>query len=126
MRGNYLKPQESKAGVFVVATLSITNESDKTALFDDFGEQARLVADTDHYDEPFAILNGVATDSFLWKQTQINPGDTTHGDVVFDVPIEAAEELDTDSSIQILNFGYEGNIQRADQIGLLRTGESAL
>ena len=52
VRGNYLKPQESKEGVFVVATLSITNESDKTALFDDFGEQVQLVAGTERYDEP--------------------------------------------------------------------------
>jgi hypothetical protein len=126
VRGNYLKPQESKEGVFVVATLSITNESDKTALFDDFGEQVQLVAGAERYDEPFAILNGVATDSFLWKQTRIHPGETTHGDVVFDIPESAAAELDASGSIQILNFGFEGNIRRSEQIGLLRTGESAL
>ena len=40
------------------------------------------------------------------------------------MPVETAEDLDTDGAIQILNFGFEGNIRRSDQIGLLRTGES--
>ena len=29
-----------------------------------------------------------------------------------------------DVAIQVLNFGAEGNIQRSDQIGLLRTGST--
>ena len=123
--GNYLKPKESKRGTFVVATLSITNEGDRDEVFDDFGEQAQLVAGADTYREPFNILNGVATDSFLWKSPKIKPGRTASGDVVFDVPQSAAAEIGTNASIQILNFGEEGNIRRADQIGLLRTGEAA-
>ena len=123
--GNYLKPKESKRGTFVVATLSITNEGTGKQVFDDFGEQAQLVAGADTYREPFNILNGVATDSFLWKAPKLRPGRTASGDVVFDVPESAAAELETNASVQVLNFGDEGNIRRADQIGLLRTGEPA-
>ena len=124
--GNYLKPRDSKQGTFVVATLAITNDGNGNQVFDDFGEQAQLVAGSRTFREPFDILNGVATDSFLWKAPKIKPGRTARGDVVFDVPEEDAAYLDTNGSIQILNFGDEGNIRRADQIGLLRTGESAL
>ena len=121
--GNYLKPKQSKRGRFVVGTLAITNEGSREEVFDDFGEQAQLVAGTDTYREPFSMLNGVATGSFLWKASKIKPGRTASGDVVFDVPEPAVAELGTNASIQILNFGDEGNIKRADQIGLLRTGE---
>jgi len=126
VRGDHLKPREAKNGVYAVATLSITNETGSTELFDDFGQQARLVAPGGTFGEPFNVLNGVATDSFLWQAQKIKAGKTASGDVVFDVSEEVAGELGTDAAIQILNFGDEGNIRRADQIGLLRTGESAL
>ncbi|HEX6116263.1 MAG TPA: DUF4352 domain-containing protein [Solirubrobacterales bacterium] len=122
VRGDYLKPRRSKNGVYAVATLSITNPGNGTQLFDDFGEQARLVAGTQTFSEPFNVLNGVATDSFLWQAKKIKPGDTVSGDVVFDIPEAAAEELDANGAVQVLNFGDEGNLRRADQIGLLRTG----
>ena len=125
VRGNYLKPRRSKNGVYAVVTLSIANEGDRTELFDDFGQQARLVAGAQTFGEPFNVLNGVATDSFLWRAEKIKPGRTAEGDVVFDIPQAAAEELGTDAAVQILNFGDEGGIRRADQIGLLRTGEPA-
>ena len=126
VRGNYLKPRESKNGTFVVATISVTNEGDRPEVFDDIGEQVQLETPDGTFREPFDVLNGVATDSFLWQAKKIKPGRTVSGEVVFDVPEEAAETLDTDAAIQVLNFGAEGNVQRSDQIGLLRTGESAL
>jgi hypothetical protein len=119
--GDYLKPEDSKRGTFVVATLAITNAGNGDQVFDDFGEQAQLIAGADTYREPFNVLNGVATDSFLWKAPKIKPGRTASGDVVFDVPESAAALLATEGAIQVLNFGDEGNIKRADQIGLLRT-----
>jgi hypothetical protein len=125
VRGDYLKPREAKNGVYSVATLSITNEGSGTQVFDDFGEQVQLKAGTATYNEPFNVLNGVATDSFLWQAKKIKPGATESGTVVFDIPELAAEELAANGSIQVLNFGDEGNIRRADQIGLLRTGDSA-
>ena len=124
VRGNYLKPRESKNGTFVVATLSVTNEGDRPEVFDDIGEQVQLETPEGTYREPFNVLNGVATDSFLWRAKKIKPGRTVSGEVVFDVPEEAVETLDTDAAIQVLNFGAEGNIQRSDQIGLLRTGST--
>jgi hypothetical protein len=123
VRGDYPKPRESKNGVYSVATLSISNEGNGTQVFDDFGEQVQLKAGTATYSEPFNVLNGVATDSFLWQAKKIKPGATESGTVVFDIPELAAEELAASGSIQVLNFGDEGNIRRADQIGLLRTGE---
>jgi hypothetical protein len=125
VRGNYLKPRDSKHGTFVVATLSVTNEGDRPEVFDDIGEQVQLETPDGTYREPFDVLNGVATDSFLWQAKKIKPGRTVSGEVVFDVPEEAAETLGTEAAIQVLNFGAEGNVQRSEQIGLLRTGESA-
>jgi hypothetical protein len=122
VRGDYLKPRKSKDGIYAIATLSITNEGNGNQLFDDFGEQAQLKVAGQTYREPFNILNGVATDSFLWQSQKIKPGRTVDGTVVFDIPELAAEELGDNGAIQILNFGDEGNIQRAEQIGLLRTG----
>jgi hypothetical protein len=125
VRGDYLKPRRSKDGVYAIATLSITNEGNGNQVFDDFGEQAQLKVAGQTYREPFNVLNGVATDSFLWQSQRIKPGDTADGTVVFDIPELAAEELGENGAIQILNFGDEGNIRRADQIGLLRTGAPA-
>jgi hypothetical protein len=125
IRGDYLKPKPPKNDVFAVAKLAVTNTGNGIQLFDDFGEQVQLITPSRTYREPFNILNGVATDSFLWKATKIKPNRTERGDVVFDIPSEAVDEMDTSGAIQVLNFGEEGNIQRADQIGLLRTGESA-
>lgn len=123
VRGDYLKPRKAKNGVYAVATLSITNEGNDNQLFDDFGEQVQLEAGTETYGEPFNVLNGVATDSFLWQAKKIKPGATESGAVVFDIPELAAEELEASGAIQVLNFGDEGNIRRAGQIGLLRTDE---
>ncbi len=124
--GKFKSPRDSKNGKFVIATLSVENTGTKKAQFDNFGEQVRLTVDSETFDEPFGILNGVATDSFLWKAEMIKPGDRQVGKVVFDVPQEALIELETNGAIQVLNFGYEGNVQRSEQIGLLRTGESAV
>jgi Domain of unknown function (DUF4352) len=124
VRGDYLKPRKSRNGVYAIGTLAITNEGDGNELFDDFGEQAQLKVAGQTYREPFNVLNGVATDSFLWKSQKIKPGRTVNGAVVFDIPELAAEELEENGAIQVLNFGDEGNIQRADQIGLLRTGSA--
>ena len=114
------RPEES---TFVVATLAVTNESERPSVFDDFGEQVELEASEETYKEPFDVLNGVATDSFTWESKKIKPGETQLGEVVFDVPEEAADDLEDSAGILVLNFSDQGNRQRADQVGLLRTAE---
>ena len=122
VRGDYLRPKTSKEGSFVVGTLAVTNTADKgSQLFDDFGEQVRLHVDTATYVQPFAVLNGVLTDSFLWKGNKIKAGDTQVGKVVFDVPEIAVEQLGEEGSIEVLDFSEQGNFKRADEVGLLRT-----
>jgi hypothetical protein len=121
--GDFKPAQRAKEGTFVVATLAVTNTSDRKAVFDDFGEQVELEAAGETYKEPFDVLNGVATDSFLWESKDIKPGETQLGEVVFDVPDDTAEDLEDSASILVLNFEDQGNRQRADQAGLLRTAE---
>jgi hypothetical protein len=123
VRGSYLKPRAAKNGVYVVGSLSITNEQGKPDRFDDFGEQVQLKAGQATYNEPFNVLNGVLTDSFLWKGKKIKPGQSQVGKVAFDVPEPAVESLESEGALLVLNFGDEGNARRADQIGLIRTTE---
>ena len=121
--GDFKPAQRSEEGTFVVATLAVTNTGERPAVFDDFGEQVELEAAGEAYREPFDVLNGVATDSFLWESKDIKPGDTQLGKVVFDVPEEAADDLEDSAAILVLNFADQGNRQRADQVGLLRTAD---
>ena len=121
--GDYLKPRAAKNGAFVVGSLSVTNESKRPERFDDFGEQVQLKAGQASYNEPFNVLNGVLTDSFLWKGKKIQPGESQVGKVAFDVPDLALEAIETEAALLVLNFGDEGNPRRADQIGLIRTAE---
>ncbi len=121
--GSYLKPRAAKNGIYVVGSLAIENESNKPDRFDDFGEQVQLKAGQATYNEPFNVLNGVLTDSFLWKGKKIPPGQSQVGKVAFDVPEEAIESIETEGALLVLNFGDEGNARRADQVGLIRTAE---
>jgi hypothetical protein len=121
--GSYLKPRAAKNGIFVVGNLSVTNEQGKPDRFDDFGEQVQLKAGQATYNEPFNVLNGVLTDSFLWKGKKIQPGQSQVGKVAFDVPELAVDAIETEGSLVVLNFGDEGNARRADQVGLIRTAE---
>lgn len=121
--GDYLKPRAAKVGVFVVGSLSITNESKRPERFDDFGEQVQLKAGQETYREPFNVLNGVLTASFLWKGKKIQPGESQVGKVAFDVPEPALEAIESEGALLVLNFGDEGNPRRADQVGLIRTAE---
>ena len=121
--GDFKPARRSEEGTFAVATLAVTNTGEQAAVFDDFGEQVELEAAGEAYKEPFDVLNGVATSSFLWESKKIKPGDTQLGEVVFDVPKEAADDLEEDASILVLNFADQGNRRRADQVGLLRTAE---
>ena len=121
--GDYLKPRAAKNGVYVVGNLSVANESGKAERFDDFGEQVQLKAGQATYSEPFNVLNGVLTDSFLWKGKKIPPGQSQVGKVVFDVPETAIEAIESEGALLVLNFGDEGNTRRADQVGLIRTSE---
>lgn len=121
VRGDYKDPARSREGRFVIATLAVTNTGERSERFDDFGEQVELEVGGERYKERFDVLNGVATDSFLWEAKQIKPGDTQLGQVVFDVGRPVAEAVEEDASILVLNFGDQGNRARADQVGLLRT-----
>ena len=121
--GGYLKPRAAKNGIYVVGNLSVTNESNKPDRFDDFGEQVQLKAGPATYNEPFNVLNGVLTDSFLWKGKKIPPGKSQVGKVAFDVPESALESIESEGTLLVLNFGDEGNARRADQVGLIRTAE---
>jgi hypothetical protein len=123
VRGSYLKPRTAKNGTYVVGSLSITNESGRPNRFDDFGEQVQLKAGQATYNEPFNVLNGVLTDSFLWKGKKIPPGESQVGKVAFDVPELALEAIEGEGALVVLNFGDEGNARRADQVGLIRTSE---
>lgn len=121
--GDFKPARRAEEGRFVVATLAVTNTGKRAAVFDDFGEQVELEAGGETYREPFDVLNGVATGSFLWESKEIKPGDTQLGEVVFDVPRDAADDLDDAGAILVLNFADQGNRRRADQAGLLRTAE---
>jgi hypothetical protein len=121
--GSYLKPRVAKNGIFVVGSLSVTNEQGKADRFDDFGEQVQLKAGQATYNQPFNVLNGVLTDSFLWKGKKIPPGESQVGKVAFDVPETAIEGIESEGALVVLNFGDEGNVRRADQVGLIRTSE---
>jgi hypothetical protein len=121
--GDYLDPRTAKNGVYVIGKLSVTNESDRPDRFDDFGEQVQLKTGQATYNEPFNVLNGVLTDSFLWKGKKIPPGESQVGKVAFDVPKPALEAIESEGALVVLNFGDEGNPRRAEQVGLIRTAE---
>jgi Protein of unknown function (DUF2510)/Domain of unknown function (DUF4352) len=112
---------KSASGVFVVARVEITNTTDKPQTYDSFGEATALNLGRDVYTEDFNVENGTATDSFVWRSTDLQPHDSMTGTLVYDVPANAAGHLETDGYLSIGNFRDDPVSGRPKQLGVIRT-----
>lgn len=125
--GEYLDPRPPKNGVYLQAELNVINNGFAPAKFDDLGDQALLKVGARSVKEPFNVLNGVYTDSFLWEDQNIRPNNSASGGVIFDISTADLDQMNAEGNgaLMILNFGDEGSARGADQIGLIQLPELA-
>jgi hypothetical protein len=107
-------------GVFVVATLRITNRARTPKSFSSFGDNGALILSDRQYSEDFDAENYGDIRSFTNKD-DIQPDQTVTGVMVFDVPPERVTDLDTNGNLDIVNFSDEFSFGKPKQIGTFRT-----
>ena len=120
LQGPSLGP-ESASGVFVIASVEITNTTNKPQTYDSSGDATSLTLGNDVYTEDFDVENGTATDSFVWRTEELQPDESMTGTLVYDVPANAVDHLETDGYLSLANFRDDSGLQRAKQLGLIRT-----
>jgi hypothetical protein len=72
------------------------------------------------YTNNFDAENGPDENSLLWKSVELQPGLSTSGDVVFDVPPSVARHL-SQGSISVFNFSdADHDLSAAKHFAVLR------
>ena len=125
--GDYLDPRQPKNGAYLTAELNIVNNGFAPAKYDDLGDNTLLKVGARTVKQPFNVLNGVYTDSFLWEDQNIRPNNSASGGVLFDISTADLDQMNAEGNgaLLILNFGDEGSTRGADQVGLLQLPEIA-
>jgi Domain of unknown function (DUF4352)/Protein of unknown function (DUF2510) len=111
----------SASGTFVIARVEITNTTNKPQTYDSSGDASSLTLGRDVYTEDFEVENGAATDSFVRRSKELQPRESMTGTLVYDVPADAVDHLETDGYLTVANFRDDDASQRPEQLGLIRT-----
>lgn len=112
---------KSAKGTFVIVKLAITNTTSGPQSFDTSGDVVGLFLCGDRYSEDYNVENGVATDSFVWHDREIQPNTTSSGTAVFDIPSDRVDCLSKDGNVDFGNFKDDNTFGRFKQIGVIRT-----
>lgn len=112
---------EEANGVFITFALDVTNLSHSPQ---ELAEgQTKLVLEENEYTPAFEVQNGYEQESFLW-QGKIQPQETMHGTITFDVPPQVLKKaLSKSGNLDLVNFGtevYEGEFFEQPEIGYIQ------
>jgi Domain of unknown function (DUF4352) len=97
-------------GRYIVITLRIANRQSSPANFDSIGTtQTLLIGHNAQFSEAFEAENGPDQQSCVASDTTpIQPGESTTCDVIFDVPVAAANRMRTHgAALVVTNFGED-------------------
>jgi hypothetical protein len=106
-------------GMFVVLTVRVVNRTHKPQLFNE-DIQTELLVGADTYS---ISTNGEESDSRSdGLDTQIEPGESATGDVVFDVAKKALTSYPAHAGLVVVNFGDFVSLGSVSQIGVIYLG----
>ena len=110
-------------GEFLIITIDVANRADSPETFDDggFQQQTQLELDGASHTEDFNAENEADAQSFVTNNSALQPGESTTGDLVFDVPPGAAAKATSDSRDVLIigNFGDDLSQEQPSTLGLI-------
>jgi Domain of unknown function (DUF4352) len=110
----------SARGVFALCSITVRNRSDTPQTFDGIGaRQTTLVVDGKQFSQNFDAENQADAKSFITQDSEIQPGESRTGDVVFDLQPRFMRHLGTSGNLFVVNFGDD--LDSATDAAVLRT-----
>jgi hypothetical protein len=108
------------AGVFVVLTIDVANETNTPQSFDGAAQADFELNDSSHFTSP--EVGGADPAADAWAQP-IAPGQSITGDLVFDVSKHALRSRRTDAALGLVNFGEDISSGPVSQLGIVVLGK---
>jgi hypothetical protein len=111
-------------GRFVTFDLALTNRTGAPAVF---GESQAVLLVRRDYGEDVEAEEGYEADSLHSQGRSIEPGETVHGSVTFQVPPGEAKLVDREGNLDLSNFGSGGGdfepeaLFQEPEVGVIRT-----
>lgn len=111
--------QATAKGEFVVITLRIANETHTPQSFDDLAQSELEIANND-----FSVsTNGDEADSGTQGfDDQTQPGESSTGDIVFDVATKSASTFPAHAGLLLVDYGANVSVGSVNEVGLIYLG----
>jgi hypothetical protein len=106
-------------GMFVLVTIRVVNHTHTPQLFDQ-DSQTELEIKTDYYSNSTPGLDA-DSGADAWG-SEIEPGESSTGDLVFDVPKSAAALFPKHAALLLANFGDFLQASSVSELGLIYLG----
>ncbi len=106
-------------GVFVLVTIQVTNLTHKPQSFDDLGQTELQIGNSQYSVSTDGDLSDSGADGFT---DDIQPGESSTGDIVFDVPNSALALFPKHAALLLVNFGDDVSFGSPSQVGVMYVG----